>query len=153
MADASFLKTVMATNVVNLCYVWIETEMNLFSPLDRCSTLVVVTDLLFLGVFVLFFLFPLLDPVIFSYVTETKTSQECLFIEQYLVHFLMLFGCVNIFTAPPKVDKRRAASMRCTKKKKKTDKGLCALVYMQCIPPMAICYLIVAVSKSMWLKQ
>jgi len=135
MADASFLKTVMATNVVSLFYVWIGTEMNLFSPSDRCSTLVVVTDLLFLGVFVLFFffffLFPLLDPVIFSYVTETKTSQECLFIEQYLVHFLMLFGCVNIFTAPPKVDKRRAASMRCTKKKKKKDwqRFVCACIH------------------------
>lgn len=38
---------------------------------------------------------------------------------------------------------------------KETDiKGLFALVYMQCIPPMAICYLIVAVSKCiLWLKQ
>lgn len=37
--------------------------------------------------------------------------------------------------------------------KQTLSKGLLALVNMQCIPPMAICYLIVAVSKCMWLKQ
>lgn len=145
MADASFLKTFMATNVVDLFHVWFGTAPNLFSSSDRCSTLAVATDLLLMGGVFVFHCW-----VIFSYVTEIKTSQECLFIEQYLVHFPVLFRTCETSTAQPKVGERRAASMWCTKK---TDKGLLALVYMQCIPPMAICYLIVAVSKCMWLKQ
>lgn len=53
--------------------------------LGRCSTLAAVSGCFFC------FLFPLLGYVIFLYATEIKTSQECLFIEQYLVHFLVLF--------------------------------------------------------------
>lgn len=46
--------------------------------------------------------------------------------EQHLVHFLLLFECVIMFTAQPKVDKGRAALVWCTKK---TDKGLCACIH------------------------
>lgn len=147
MADASFHKTFMATNVVNLSC--IGTEINLFSPLDRCSTLAVATDLLLLGVFCFLGFSFFHYRIIFSYVTETKTSQWV------SVHWA-------VFSALSHADVRSCSqhNQEWTKEglpqcdvPKKTDKGLFALVYMQCIPPMAICYLIVAVSKCMWLKQ
>lgn len=112
--------------------------MKLLSPLDRCSALAVVNDFSF-SFFHYWF--------IFSYVTETKPSQECLFIEQCLVHFLMLFGmCEHVHSTTKSEQKKGCLSVMY---QKRLIKGLFALVYMQCIPPMAICYLIVAVSKCM----
>lgn len=55
MADASFLKIFMATNVVGSVSVRIGIETNLFSLSDRCPTLAVASDLLLLGVFLFLF--------------------------------------------------------------------------------------------------
>lgn len=82
-------------------------------------------------IFVLFFVFPfsLFGYVIFSYVTETKTSQECLFTEQYLVHFLVLYGCVNFHSTTKSGQKKGCLNVMYQKKKEKRLIKVCLRLY------------------------
>lgn len=140
-----FLGTLMATNVVNLFSPLLNSLLNI-----GCNDWFIAPGC-FCFLLSFFFFFPVLGCL---FVCKLNKSQPGMFVHwAVFLHFLMLFGRMILFTTQPKVDNRRADSMRCTKTNKHCWKGLFALVNMQCISPMAICYLIVAVSKCMWLKQ
>lgn len=124
------MKTIMATDVVNL-FMYHKGTGQVLNTGSSC------------WVFLLFSLF-ITGHVNFLYATEIKTSQECLFIEQYLVHFLVLF---YVWTYSQHNQKWIKEGLLQCNVPKKNDKGLFVLVYMQCVSPMAICYLIVGVSK------
>lgn len=108
MADVSFLKTFMASSVVNLLMYELVMKQT-----SHCSTLAVVIELL-LGIFL-----PLLGYVIFSYVSETKPARSVCSLSSTWCTFSLCLN-VNIFTTLLGGHKKGCLNVM-YQKKKKTD--------------------------------
>lgn len=95
----------------------------------------------FFSLFLSFFWFlppsTIVGSVIFSYVTETKASQECLFIEQRCLHFLFWMKVQNASKCGQK-----EGLLQCNVPKEHWQ-GACLCLYTCSVsPPMAICWLL-----------
>lgn len=142
-ANASLSLNTHGHQCCKLCFV---------SILNSCTTLAVMTDLLLLDVCLFLFLVlvfcPLQPPSLVSVLSfhmlkqnknKKNPARNVRSLSSVFCTLSMLLGCIKLFLTQPTVGHRRADSMRSTKTngvQGKNEKGLLALVNMQCILPL-----------------